>query len=100
MLDPLAKSWFLYLIECEDKSIYTGIAVDVAARYAAHLSGTGARYTRAHRPDKLLAVVEFSSRSTASQAEYLIKQMTAQEKRAFAGKAMTTKPASRARKAP
>jgi putative endonuclease len=91
MLDRVAKPWFLYLIECEDKSIYTGIAVDVAARYATHLSGAGARYTRAHRPKKLLAVVEFSSRSTASQAEYLIKQMTAQEKRKFA---------ARARKAP
>ena len=32
-------AWFVYLIECRDGSIYTGIAVDVAARYAAHLSG-------------------------------------------------------------
>lgn len=86
MVNPRAKPWFLYLIECEDKSIYTGIAVDVAARYASHLSGTGARYTRAHRPKKLLAVVEFSNRSTASKAEYLIKQMTAQEKRTFAAR--------------
>ncbi len=76
--------WFLYLLECEDQSIYTGIAVDVAARYAAHLKGTGARYTRAHRPRKLLAVVEYTSRSAASQAEYMIKQMTARDKREFA----------------
>jgi len=91
----IPKPWFLYLIECEDKSIYTGIAVDVAARYAAHLSGTGARYTRAHRPQKLLAVVEFTSRSAASQAEYLIKQMTALEKRAFAGRAIGQLPPRR-----
>jgi len=91
MRNPHSKPWFLYLVECEDKSIYTGIAVDVAARYAAHLAGTGARYTRAHHPKKLLAVVEFTSRSAASQAEYLIKQMTAPEKRKFA---------IRARKAP
>ena len=83
----MRKPWFLYLIECEDKSIYTGIAVDVAARYAAHLKGTGARYTRAHRPKKLLAVVEFASRSAASQAEYRIKQMSAREKREFTRKA-------------
>ncbi len=100
MLDPLAKPWFLYLIECEDKSIYTGIAVNVAARYAAHLSGTGARYTRAHRPKKLLAVVEFTSRSTASQAEYLIKQMTAPEKRKFAERTRNRRTATRARKVP
>ncbi len=78
------KPWFLYLIECEDLSIYTGIAVDVAARYAAHQNGTGARYTRAHPPKELLTVVEYKSRSAASQAEYMIKQMTAREKRAFA----------------
>ncbi|MEI8352138.1 MAG: GIY-YIG nuclease family protein [bacterium] len=79
------KPWFLYLIECEDKSVYTGIALDVSARYAAHKQGAGARYTRAHPPQKLLAVVKYSSRSAASQAEYLVKQMTAREKRGFAG---------------
>lgn len=78
------KSWFLYLIECEDFSIYTGITVDVTARFSAHQKGAGARYTRAHPPKKLLAVVEYSSRSAASQAEYMIKQLTPREKRAFA----------------
>lgn len=78
------KSWFLYLIECEDLSIYTGIAVDVAARFSAHQKGAGARYTRAHPPKRLLAVVAYPSRSAASQAEYMIKQMTPREKRAFA----------------
>jgi putative endonuclease len=79
-----SKPWFLYLLECEDKSIYTGIAVDVVARFEAHKKGTGARYTRAHPPRKLLAVVEYPNRSAASQAEYRIKQMTAPEKRDFA----------------
>ena len=49
-----AKSWYLYLIECADGSIYTGITVDVAGRYAAHRNGTGARYTRSHPPLRLL----------------------------------------------
>jgi putative endonuclease len=83
------KPWFLYLIECVDRSIYTGIAVDVDARYEAHRKGTGARYTRSHPPRKLLAVVEFTSRSVASQAEYRIKQLTPREKRAFARTAKT-----------
>ncbi len=78
------KPWYLYLIECEDLSVYTGIAVDVEARFAVHQKGAGARYTRAHPPKKLLAVVEYSNRSAASQAEYVIKQMSAREKRAFA----------------
>lgn len=78
------KPWFLYLIECQDLSIYTGITVDVAARLTAHQNGTGARYTRAHPPERLLAVVEYSSRSAASQAEYMIKQLKPRDKREFA----------------
>jgi len=46
-------SWFLYLIECSDDSIYTGIAVDVEARYQKHLNGTGARYTRSRPPRRI-----------------------------------------------
>jgi len=37
------KTWYLYLLECADGSIYTGITVDVEARYAAHSAGKGAR---------------------------------------------------------
>ena len=48
-------TWHLYLILCRDGSIYTGITVDVAARYAAHVDGRGARYTRSHPPARLLA---------------------------------------------
>jgi ribosome-associated protein len=77
-------NWFLYLIECDDGSIYTGIAVDVAARYAAHANGTGARYTRMHPPRRLLASIAYVDRSTASKAEYEVKQMTAREKALFA----------------
>jgi len=78
-----AGAWTLYLIECRDGSIYTGIAIDVAARYAAHASGKGARYTRAHPPARLLATVEYPDHSSALKAEYRIKQLSAAEKRAF-----------------
>jgi putative endonuclease len=78
------KSWFLYLLECQDGSIYTGITVDVAARYAAHANGTGARYTRSHPPQRLLAVIEYPDRSAASKAEYAMKKLTAEEKRKVA----------------
>ncbi|MFT3850063.1 MAG: GIY-YIG nuclease family protein [Propionivibrio sp.] len=86
---PQAKSarespWFLYLIECRDGSIYTGITVDVAARYAAHACGKGARYTRAHPPVRLLASVPFPDRSSASRAEYRIKQLKPADKRRYA----------------
>lgn len=77
----MASSWFLYLIECLDGSLYTGIAVDVQKRYAAHAAGKGARYTRAHPPARLLAVIAYPDRSTASVAEYQVKKLSPAAKR-------------------
>ena len=77
------SSWFVYLIECRGESIYTGIATDVARRYAMHAAGKGARYTRSHPPLRLLASFEFPSRSAASRAEYAIKQLAPAQKRAL-----------------
>jgi putative endonuclease len=79
-----SRPWFLYLIECADGSIYTGIAVDVAARYAAHCEGTGARYTRSHPPLRLLGYEAHPDRSSASKAEYRVKKLSPAEKRKFA----------------
>jgi len=78
------QPWFVYLLECEDGSIYTGVAIDVGARYAAHAAGRGARYTRSHPPLRLLASVEFGDRSSALKAEYRIKQLSARAKRDYA----------------
>ena len=81
--EPAEALWFVYLIECLDGSIYTGIAIDVAARYAVHASGKGARYTRSHPPARLLCTLEFPDRSSALKAEYRIKQLKALEKRRY-----------------
>jgi putative endonuclease len=78
------KPWFVYLIECTDRSIYTGIAVDVAARFAAHRAGKGARYTRSHPPLRLLASIEYPDRSAAARAEYRVKRLSAAAKRKLA----------------
>ena len=75
------KAWYLYLLECTDGSIYTGITVDVEARYAQHVAGRGARYTRSHPPARLLAIFEYADRASASKAEYAMKQLTAAGKR-------------------
>lgn len=80
----MSKPWFLYMIECVDDSIYTGIAVDVEGRYAAHCAGTGARYTRSHPPRRLLGYEIHPDRSAASKAEYRIKQLSPGEKRRYA----------------
>ncbi len=50
-------SWFLYLIECADGALYTGIALDPAARYAQHQMGKGAKYTRANPPLRLIGTM-------------------------------------------
>ena len=86
----MVRPWTLYLIECQDGSIYTGIAIDVAARYAAHLSGKGARYTRSHPPARLLATLEYPDHSSALKAEYRVKQLSAAAKRAFVAELPTT----------
>jgi|ERR1700712_5455466 putative endonuclease len=75
--------WFLYLIECADGSIYTGIATDVQARFDKHSSGKGARYTRSRKPVRVLASFELTGRSEASRAEYWVKRLSAIEKRAL-----------------
>jgi putative endonuclease len=68
--------WFVYMIECRDGSLYTGIATDVERRYAEHVAGKGARYTRSHPPLRLLARFEYPDRASASRAEYAIKQLS------------------------
>lgn len=78
-----SSPWFLYLIECIDGSIYTGIAIDVAARYTAHASGKGARYTRSHPPARLLGCIAYPDQSSALKAEYRIKQLKPAEKIRF-----------------
>lgn len=79
-----SSAWFLYMIECTDGSLYTGITVDVDARYAAHCDGSGARYTRSHPPCRLLGFEPHPDRSSASKAEYRIKRLSTAEKWKYA----------------
>ena len=77
------KTWSLYLIECRDGSLYTGISTNVDARFTAHFQGKGARYTKAHPPLRLLGTICYPNRSSALKAEYAVKQLSPQEKRLF-----------------
>jgi len=74
-------SWFVYVLECEDGSLYTGIALDVQARFAQHCAGKGARYTRARPPRRLLASFECEGRSEALRREAAIKRLKPAQKR-------------------
>lgn len=75
--------WFLYLLLCRNGSYYAGITTDVPARYRAHASGTGARYTRANPPLQLLGSRAYPDRAAASRAEWQIKQLPREKKLAW-----------------
>ncbi len=68
-------TWNLYLIECIDGSLYTGITTDVERRFQEHLGGKGARYTRSHKPVRLVASCLVGSRAEALRAELALKRL-------------------------
>lgn len=73
--------YFVYIVECSDKSFYTGITVDLARRVEEHNSSSkGAKYTSARRPVKLLYKEECKDKSEASKREYAIKKLSRAEK--------------------
>jgi predicted GNAT superfamily acetyltransferase/predicted GIY-YIG superfamily endonuclease len=69
------KPWFLYVLECNDHSFYTGITPDLEQRLYVHNAGRGASYTRSRLPVKMVAAWQFSNHSAALQAEYTFKKL-------------------------
>ena len=67
---PEAAPWCLYLLECRNGAYYAGITNRLEARYAAHLAGTGAKYTRANPPVRVVASRAYPDRSAASRAAW------------------------------
>jgi len=67
--------YYVYMVQCADETLYTGIAKDLKRRITEHNeSEKGAKYTRARRPVKLVYSEEYVDRSTASKREYEIKK--------------------------
>ena len=84
----MTTNWFVYIVRCQDLTLYTGITTDPTQRLIAHNSGaTGAKYTRSRRPVSLVYLEETESRSTASKREYTIKQMSVSQKTALIARA-------------
>jgi|TARA_R110002126_G_scaffold13118_2_gene56384 putative endonuclease len=73
-------SWFVYIVECADDTLYTGITNDIDRRIDMHNNGTGAKYTKARAPVKLLYSEDAASRSEASKREYFIKKLNRSDK--------------------
>lgn len=76
--------YFLYLLECKDGSIYTGITTDVTRRFAEHVEGSASRYTRAKKAKRLLYIEEQPDRSSASKREAQVKKYSREQKYALA----------------
>lgn len=77
--------YFVYLLECADGSIYTGITTDVERRFKEHKSGTeGARFTRAKKAKRVLYQESQKDRSAALKREAEIKKWPRKKKLALA----------------
>lgn len=74
------KQWVVYIVECADGTLYTGITNDIEARIKKHNDGKGAKYTRSRLPVKLMKMFEMTDKSHASREEYRIKQLSRQDK--------------------
>ena len=73
-------TWRVYIIECSDGSLYTGITNDLDRRITAHNDGRGAKYTKSRRPVRLRYSEPAADRKNASQREYAIKSLRKDEK--------------------
>jgi len=77
----MVKKWYLYVLQCNDGTLYTGVTTDISRRLNEHnTSKRGSKYTRTRRPVKLIHWVDFEDRSTAQKAEYAFKQLTREQK--------------------
>ena len=75
--------WFVYIVRCEDKSLYTGISNDLILRIKKHNAGTGAKYTRSRRPVKIVWSKAMRTPRAARQLEVKIKSWRKTQKELF-----------------
>lgn len=74
------SNWKVYIIQCADNTLYTGISNNVDKRMEAHNAGKGAKYTRVRLPVKLVYQENAEDRSTASKREAKIKKLSRTQK--------------------
>jgi putative endonuclease len=72
--------YYVYVLLCDGGSFYTGYTRNVNSRLRLHMNGRGARYTRIHKPKRLVYAEEFSSRAEAMKRERRMKRMRHDEK--------------------
>jgi len=75
--------WFTYILLCQDGSYYIGSTNDVQKRFQDHVEGRGARYTKSHKPEKIIYQEKFSTKSEALKREAELKKWTKTRKSAL-----------------
>lgn len=76
----MEKVWYLYILECKDGSLYTGITDDIQRRLAQHEAGKGAKYTRGRGPLRLRYQEECGTHSQALRREAQVKALPRTQK--------------------
>ena len=76
----MKSQWFVYILECQDGSFYTGVTTDVDARMNAHAEGKGSKYVYQKGFRKLLRAKPCESKSNACKCEYKIKKLPKNKK--------------------
>ena len=69
----MSEKFYVYMLLTQDDTLYCGYTDNVEKRFELHKSGKGAKYTRAHKPLKIVYTKEYSSKSEAQKEEYRIK---------------------------
>ena len=85
MVASVDQNWSVYIVQCADQTLYTGIALNTVQRIAQHNAGNGAAYTRARRPVVLIHEESAADRGAALRREAAIKRLPVAAKRALAG---------------
>ncbi len=75
--------WIVYILECSDKSLYTGITNDMERRLEEHRTGRGAKYTKQRRPLRVRYTEFYGTKSAALKREAAIKSLDRSEKLAL-----------------
>jgi putative endonuclease len=75
--------YHIYILQCSDDSLYTGITTNVTRRFEEHKNKTAAHYTRAHNAVKIVYTEECPNRSTALKREAEIKKWSREKKLAM-----------------
>ena len=82
----MTKQWVLYILECRDGTLYTGITDDLQRRLSVHGTARGAKYTRGRGPFRLRYTENCDDHSHALRRELQVKRLTRQEKLELCGK--------------